>query len=295
MPLALRHLRPCLYLRSTIAFHRPSSSWKKQFLPISPKLRPITNSPIQRPFSSSSPHDVSGCRVHYLSESKRSLEDTEQFWSKAASKLHWLKSPKTILSRSNSNPNWYSWFADGEVNFSYNCLDVHVNAGTGDEDAGKKSESKSNTKKSLGGSTLNAGNTSLYSEQDSGPLPSPSQSYDISCPPWRTVSHPPASSNRPRCSQRCQKSEKSQRSRKYSPAPSNRSSRSRRTASRSHGRISNHSSDDSASRYHASVDVEDGLCANIVIRGSLIWNASTLYDSCVIVLWLKSWVIVSVK
>ena len=31
-----------------------------------------------------------------------------------------------------SNPPFYKWFADGELNVSYNCLDRHVEAGRGD-------------------------------------------------------------------------------------------------------------------------------------------------------------------
>ena len=31
-----------------------------------------------------------------------------------------------------SNPPFYTWFADGTLNASYNCLDRHVNAGHGD-------------------------------------------------------------------------------------------------------------------------------------------------------------------
>jgi acetyl-CoA synthetase len=31
-----------------------------------------------------------------------------------------------------SNPPFYTWFADGTINVSYNCLDRHVLAGNGD-------------------------------------------------------------------------------------------------------------------------------------------------------------------
>ena len=31
-----------------------------------------------------------------------------------------------------SNPPFYKWFTDGELNVSYNCVDRHVEAGNGD-------------------------------------------------------------------------------------------------------------------------------------------------------------------
>ena len=31
-----------------------------------------------------------------------------------------------------TNPPFYTWFADGTINVSYNCLDRHVLAGRGD-------------------------------------------------------------------------------------------------------------------------------------------------------------------
>jgi len=85
--------------------------------------------------SVSSTHDVSGRHGHYPTEYERSLKDPEQFWSDAARKLTWFKEPETILSQSESNPNLFSWFPDGLINTSYNCLDVHVSAGRGDQDA----------------------------------------------------------------------------------------------------------------------------------------------------------------
>lgn len=81
------------------------------------------------------PHNVTGRHGSYLAEYDRSLRDKEGFWADAASKLHWFTPPKTILSQSKTKPNMYSWFPDGQINTSYNCLDVHVNAGRGDQDA----------------------------------------------------------------------------------------------------------------------------------------------------------------
>jgi acetyl-CoA synthetase len=55
------------------------------------------------------------------------------FWAKQAEELHWHKSFTQTLDW--SNPPFAKWFADGELNVSYNCLDRHVEAGNGDRTA----------------------------------------------------------------------------------------------------------------------------------------------------------------
>ena len=51
--------------------------------------------------------------------------DHEGFWARQARKeLRWHK-PFAITLDSSSAPN-YRWFTDGEINVSYNCLDVHL-------------------------------------------------------------------------------------------------------------------------------------------------------------------------
>ena len=52
------------------------------------------------------------------------------FWAKQARNLDWAKPFNQILDW--SNPPFAKWFADGELNVSYNCLDRHVAAGNGD-------------------------------------------------------------------------------------------------------------------------------------------------------------------
>jgi len=53
------------------------------------------------------------------------------FWKKQAlSRLTWFKEPTVVLD--DSNPPFFKWFADGEINVSYNCLDRHL------EDKGDK-------------------------------------------------------------------------------------------------------------------------------------------------------------
>ncbi|OQD90979.1 hypothetical protein PENANT_c001G01242 [Penicillium antarcticum] len=67
-----------------------------------------------------------------------SLTGPESFWSHHAAKLHWHRKPSRALTRHTktlpsgvSHEHW-SWFADGEISTSYNCVDRHVLAGHGD-------------------------------------------------------------------------------------------------------------------------------------------------------------------
>lgn len=68
-----------------------------------------------------------------------SLSNPEQFWDKHAKELYWHKPYSSVLKRQNktledgtSHPHW-SWFPDGELNTTYNCVDRHVQAGNGDK------------------------------------------------------------------------------------------------------------------------------------------------------------------
>ncbi|QEC47188.1 acetate--CoA ligase [Baekduia soli] len=56
--------------------------------------------------------------------------DPEGWWREQARALHWFSEPEQALD--DSNPPFYTWFADGTLNASYNCLDRHVEAGLGD-------------------------------------------------------------------------------------------------------------------------------------------------------------------
>ncbi|MEA3118133.1 MAG: acetyl-CoA synthetase, partial [Paraburkholderia sp.] len=56
--------------------------------------------------------------------------DYEGFWAKLAREtLKWRKPFTKVLDESNGP--FYTWFEDGELNASYNCLDRHVEAGRG--------------------------------------------------------------------------------------------------------------------------------------------------------------------
>jgi acetyl-CoA synthetase len=52
------------------------------------------------------------------------------FWAEQARRLTWATEPTQTLDW--SNPPFAKWFADGELNVAYNCVDRHVEAGNGD-------------------------------------------------------------------------------------------------------------------------------------------------------------------
>lgn len=67
----------------------------------------------------------------------QSLQDPESFWARQAQQLHWHKHPSRSLklfTKSLSNgiqyPS-YTWFPDGEISTTYNCVDRHVRRGHG--------------------------------------------------------------------------------------------------------------------------------------------------------------------
>ncbi|KAJ6180270.1 hypothetical protein N7519_010731 [Penicillium mononematosum] len=78
-----------------------------------------------------SPHPQSTTHSH-------SLGDPETFWSHHAARLHWHRKPSRALTRktkflaSGTEHDHWSWFADGEISTTYNCVDRHVLAGHGD-------------------------------------------------------------------------------------------------------------------------------------------------------------------
>jgi len=59
-------------------------------------------------------------------------EDYEAFWAdQARSRLSWSKEFTEVLDWSKAP--FATWFADGELNVAYNCVDRHVEAGNGDK------------------------------------------------------------------------------------------------------------------------------------------------------------------
>ena len=64
---------------------------------------------------------------------RSSVEDREGFWLRATEVLDWQVAPTRALDE--SNPPFYRWFPDGELNVAYNALDRHVEAGHGERAA----------------------------------------------------------------------------------------------------------------------------------------------------------------
>ena len=68
-------------------------------------------------------------RVDESSRRARSDLDPNAFWAEEARLLAWSTPFTKVLD--DSNPPFYKWFSDGQLNVSYNCLDRHVEAGRG--------------------------------------------------------------------------------------------------------------------------------------------------------------------
>ena len=67
-----------------------------------------------------------------------SLADPQKFWDHHAKQLTWAKPYSSVIKHrtkklkdGTEHPHW-SWFPDGEISTTYNCLDRHVDAGNGD-------------------------------------------------------------------------------------------------------------------------------------------------------------------
>jgi propionyl-CoA synthetase len=68
-----------------------------------------------------------------------SIKDPNKFWLDQSKRLHWHKAPtrglelkEKKLSTGTKHPHW-TWFPDGEISTSYNCIDRHVKNGLGDQ------------------------------------------------------------------------------------------------------------------------------------------------------------------
>lgn len=72
---------------------------------------------------------------------QHSLRDPQGFWSGHAERLHWHRKPSHALARrtktlpSGVQHEHWSWFPDGEISTTYNCVDRHVHNGLGDQAA----------------------------------------------------------------------------------------------------------------------------------------------------------------
>lgn len=67
-----------------------------------------------------------------------SIRDPEAFWSRQGELLTWHKKPSRALQKTVKNLNsgtqhdHWTWFPDGEISTTYNCVDRHVQNGNGD-------------------------------------------------------------------------------------------------------------------------------------------------------------------
>lgn len=60
---------------------------------------------------------------------ERSINDPDGFWLEQARMLHWFKMPTKALEytwNTKARVVKHTWFADGQLNVSYNCLDRHM-------------------------------------------------------------------------------------------------------------------------------------------------------------------------
>jgi propionyl-CoA synthetase len=63
----------------------------------------------------------------------RSIETPNEFWGEIAEECHWYKKWDKVLD--DSRKPFFRWFTGGELNTCYNALDLHVDAGRGDQPA----------------------------------------------------------------------------------------------------------------------------------------------------------------
>ena len=69
--------------------------------------------------------------MNYLELYKNSITEKETFWENQSRLLSWFKKPSVILDK--NEKGFYQWFADGEINTCYLCLDYHIKEGRGDQ------------------------------------------------------------------------------------------------------------------------------------------------------------------
>ncbi|MBN1130443.1 MAG: acetate--CoA ligase [Chitinispirillaceae bacterium] len=66
---------------------------------------------------------------HYQKMWERSINDPDAFWLEQAEQIDWIKKPTKALEYTWDSAGrniTHTWFADGQLNVSYNCLDRHL-------------------------------------------------------------------------------------------------------------------------------------------------------------------------
>jgi acyl-coenzyme A synthetase/AMP-(fatty) acid ligase len=71
--------------------------------------------------------------MNYKEIYQYSISEKEKFWAEQAHQLKWFKEPSNILSK--NEKGFYRWFADGEMNTCYLCLDYNIEQGRGEQTA----------------------------------------------------------------------------------------------------------------------------------------------------------------
>jgi acetyl-CoA synthetase len=74
-----------------------------------------------------------GSMKQYQQMWEQSINDPDKFWLEQAKSLAWFKEPQKGLEYTWNTKNRkieHTWFADGQLNVSYNCLDRHLKTAT---------------------------------------------------------------------------------------------------------------------------------------------------------------------
>ncbi|MGD0551631.1 MAG: acetate--CoA ligase [Sedimentisphaerales bacterium] len=74
-----------------------------------------------------------GSMKQYQQMWEQSINEPDKFWLEQAKSLSWFKEPKKGLDYTWDTKNRkieHTWFADGQLNVSYNCLDRHLKTAT---------------------------------------------------------------------------------------------------------------------------------------------------------------------
>ncbi|MEQ1797170.1 MAG: propionyl-CoA synthetase [Lacibacter sp.] len=82
--------------------------------------------------------------MSYKTIYQQSIQQKETFWKEQSKQIDWYKEPVSILSQ--NEKGFYRWFADGEINIAYLCLDYHIKNGRGNQTALIYDSPVSNTK-----------------------------------------------------------------------------------------------------------------------------------------------------
>ncbi|MAD98127.1 MAG: propionyl-CoA synthetase [Flavobacteriaceae bacterium] len=71
--------------------------------------------------------------MKYQKEYQASIQNPEAFWEVQSNQIDWFTKPTQILGK--DEYNYPQWFADGQLNMSYLCIDKHIEDGFGNQNA----------------------------------------------------------------------------------------------------------------------------------------------------------------